>query len=490
MKGLNFKGFNKAFNRLDDSFYDLQTEDEKKLISDFAKSYFGSEDYFNDYELGNELTPSDCNYIFDCLIIYGFAATNIKAFEKRMFSDQSFCHQDFYNIAYFYGFMSLFSENYISLLSLFIEEIKDVSLPKLVQKDWREYANELSEIEVYDSLIKMSTRNVSLILDRVNGTNEVKTTLKRSILNKDENAFVETVVNANVNIDNVSAIITILSIINQIKETLQIITAIAESDDNAVSVGQIKHFIEKSVNDSNALMDDKTLELYQNISKADNGYIPNIDWSFQYSNMGRMEAFLLVIHHEIKKACSNLETVIKLEERINNWPYFKSLYEKIQSGEVIPNEYGIAAKPLSDFRDKFIQEMELPENTLVGAKNTKEFIESSRKQDKWYCMKLYKALVKANLLSYDNDTYYSFIYRMSIDYRGEAEPNKVVWLGKPRDIFYLIYWFCDNGESKIWKKTADFFCLPDGERLNTNGVKNHTKTPSPKMESIIKEISK
>ena len=136
-----------------------------------------------------------------------------------------------------------------------------------------------------------------------------------------------------------------------------------------------------------------------------------------------------------------------------------------------------------------VTESFLPENTLVGAKNPNEYLESNLSPDKWFCIRLYRALVNANYLSYNEDTYYSFIYRMSRDYKGKKEPIQIVWLGEPKEIYYFIYRFCNNAASKMWKKTATFYCLPEGVKLKENGVKNQAK-PSPKIESVLKEFFK
>ena len=185
-----------------------------------------------------------------------------------------------------------------------------------------------------------------------------------------------------------------------------------------------------------------------------------------------------------------MDAVSKVDRYIKDWHHFKSLSDRIYSGEIELSDYNPDESPLRDFRDKYLIKMELPENILVGAKKSDEYLESDRTPDKWYCIKLYQALVKANLLSYDDDTFYSFVYRMSRDYKGSEEPIKIVWLGKPREIYYLINWFCKDAASKMWKKTANFFCLPEGVKLKDNGVKNHTKTPTPKIASIIEEMSK
>lgn len=490
MKVLNFEGFEKAMDRIDPNFYETLPNNEKKLLADFVRSYFGQEDFFNrDFEVGNKMTPSDFSYVFDFHIYFVYAITNIPTLEKQFFSNSDFTHQDFCNIGYFYGFMSLFSEKYIELIRLFIEELKNISLPKLLQNDWTQYADEMSEAELYDSLVGMSHRNATLILDRVNCSNEIKVVLKQSVINKNEDAFIDTIINANVNIGNISAAVSMLSLLYYIKDAMFFYTQAFDELDS-ISEEQIRSYFGNIVKETQTLLDDEIIDLYQSVPMAVKGFLPNIDWGYWYRNRLKMDAFIVAFHHEIKRTSNDMEAVSKVDRYIKDWTYFKSLSDRIYSGEIELGDYNPDESPLRDFRDKFLMKMELPENILVGAKKSDEYLESDRTPDKWYCIKLYQELVKANLLSYDNDTFYSFIYRMSRDYKGSEEPIKIVWLGKPREIYYLINWFCKDAASKMWKKTANFFCLPEGAKLKDNGVKNQAQTPTPKIASIIEEMSK
>ena len=78
---------------------------------------------------------------------------------------------------------------------------------------------------------------------------------------------------------------------------------------------------------------------------------------------------------------------------------------------------------------------------------------------------------------------------MSCDYWGENEPCVIVWNGPLRDLFHLTFWFTDEGDSKIWKKTAQFFALVNGGEIKTNGAKNQAEGPSVRMKKFMKKVN-
>lgn len=494
MNELNISGCISAIDRFASINNYSLTEDEEKMLSNFFISFFGREDYFIANNKIKDDIFDDFSYMFDYLTAISFAATNIATIEKRIFCDKTFTHQDFYNVANFFGYLSLFTDSYIELLILFAKELETVSLPKILQKDWSSYFDDLSEVEIYDELVNMELRDATMILERVDCSYEVKNTLKESVINKDEDAFIKNVINSRLDLQYVSAAISIKSLLKQVLNALRIIIKVNDSKRNDISWKKIKKHYEDFVNEFNGILDeqltDNILGILQLENDKDSFCIPNIGWDYMYRNVGKLNAAICGIHQIIKNISFNIDVVCKLEKYIQESSYFKSLNDRIISGEVDLRTYELVSIPLSDFRDKFLFKLNLPDNVLKGAKRNDEYLESNRAADMWYCTRLYQSLVKANFLYYDEDTYYSFICRMSRDYKGKATPIQIVWLGKPREIYYLINWFCDNGASKMWHKTASFFSLADGTQLKEKGVLNQAKSPTPKISNVISEIIK
>ena len=98
-------------------------------------------------------------------------------------------------------------------------------------------------------------------------------------------------------------------------------------------------------------------------------------------------------------------------------------------------------------------------------------------------------MAKEGYLAYSEDAFYSFVCRMSCDYWGENEPCVIVWNGPLRDLFHLTFWFTDEGDTKIWKKTAQFFALVNGGEIKTNGAKNQAEGPSERMKGFMKKLN-
>ena len=145
-------------------------------------------------------------------------------------------------------------------------------------------------------------------------------------------------------------------------------------------------------------------------------------------------------------------------------------------------------RPLDMFRDMFLTQLQLPLKS-GKKKDKREYYEANRNQDQQSCIEIYKVLVNNDLLAYDEDTFYSFIYRMSFDYKGDKEPIQIAWKGKACELYQLIWWFSgDGGDTRLWSKNAKFFYLSNGEPIKTNGVKNQAIALTKRMEAIIKSL--
>ena len=491
MKKLHLEQFIKVSNIFESYFSDSQHKKEEQDLINFMMNYFGSE-YFDDFGNRKEDIIMACSDLFCISIMISYAVTKYPSFEKMVFKDDSFTHKDFYNLSYCLGFISLYNEDYLEFLSLYIEETRNISLSKALQKDWSEYNECMSEAEAYDYLSNLSLRSFTTILEQVNANTESKALLKKSIHDKDENTFIDTIIRNNIDLKGITGLINVITMIPKMGNLLEMVMVGFKEFGDTYSEEKVKHILDSCFNANELFFDDEmtqfAAELYQSIPKTESeSFIPGMDWSYLFHIQTKVQAVLLYLHNSIKSVTTDIATIAKIENLIQNWPYFNWLNERILSGEIDPEEYELIEEPLKEFRDTFIQKLELPENILVGAKNTKEYLESNYAPDKWFCIRLYHALVDAHFLSYDEETFYSFIYRMSRDYKGEAEPIQMVWLGEARELYYFIYRFCNNSASKIWNKTAMFFCMPEGVQLRTNGVKNQAK-PTPKIESIIKKF--
>ena len=142
------------------------------------------------------------------------------------------------------------------------------------------------------------------------------------------------------------------------------------------------------------------------------------------------------------------------------------------------------------FKDKFITELVIPEN--IKRKKSKNeyfcYVAKGGKMNEERCRRLYRALVDKSLLKWDEETYFSFMYRMCPDYAPQRDdPSSISWQGQSRELFSLI-WEYYEGTTKIWEKTKNFFHDINGIPPKINGAKNQAISPSTRMQGIFNSL--
>ena len=469
------------------------SDDVMKGLYEFVEKRYGGADFFDtDFE-HEENFQVYCRYMYDLCSLYAFCTINIPDYNKKCFIDEDIAHSVFYNIAYFWGFLSLFDEPTISLCKAFGKEISNLSIPKILQYNWSLNSNTVSEADVYDFLSTQSLRQLSVILTYIDTSDNVKNILKKCIISKDEDLFIKTIIESNININNISVLVSLIPSLEFYASTIQFVDKILnEGNPYWVETGELFHFIEQR----NIIVSKEEFDIISDLlsftpSDIKNKLcIPNLNWNYLYNNVVSFKAIVLYLHQHLKYVSNSFEVVSQIDNIIGRSRHLNFLNEAILSGETDPTEYIIEDEALTLFRNLFITLSPLPKNTLSGPKDTKKYIESGRdKQDYMSCTKIYKALAKAHMLSFDDETHYSFVYRFSKDYEGKDEPKPITWLGEPRELYEFIYWFENNGDSSPWKKGEEFFVKPDGSLYKMKGRTTRARKLSPRMTSIIKELN-
>ncbi len=487
MKELNLNGFYKMCDKFS-SYHKLDENETRRLYAFIGENF---DDDFASYDIeADKSWHSICSHMFAMCSWMAFGSLEFPLLEKALFSERDFTHADFFNVAWYFGVMSRLNSSYVLFLDHIVSELNSVTNQRLLQHDWSEFADGYSEIEVYDFLVEQSIREASLIMSNIESDSDVKTAIKQSVLSKDEDRFVRTVISSGIDLSNIAGYVKIHTLVEKIKFALPIFVGLLQDNDSSVNhlnnlMNVVNHSDDNRNEDENIVID-----IINRAAKDKEPLcVPNISWYNLYEKLLSHDSTLLEIHHLLKGMTSDIDIIVKLDELIESDPYLTSLANMGTDEEI---DYGKSAevkKQLEDFRDKFIQQMTLPINIIgksIKIKNHKEYIESSYKQDQWYCIKLYNELVKANLLDYDENVFYSFICRMSKDYQGEHEPDKIVWRGRPTDLFHFLYWFSDGGDGKIPSKAREFFIDPEGEPFKNNGSRSFLKgNPIEGLKSII-----
>jgi hypothetical protein len=369
---------------------------------------------------------------------------------------------------------------------LVINELKSVSFSKMLSDGSRMVNHEVSEVEFYDCLTTCSPRTMSLCLTHVDTDAETKRTLKDYLLDGNEDQFITTLIKSKANFAHVASVLSLFCAIRPLAAILSVYessTPIGSGEELSAYELLFKPYIESMPNEDlrsmRSIIDWKQSNYTENKNK---------DWFIAYSHAARCDSYFLFLHSVVSQFCNDVESSMKLSEYIQNDKYLKDIYNGIVNDYIdvlCYNPNGL--ETLLNYRKEFIDGLVLPLN-VEGKKDSEEYYDSNRKPDLNFCKKMYFALVENNLLSYDVTTYYSFVYRTCRKYRGEEAPNRIVWWGQPKDLYYLIYWFVDGANGKVWKKTKSFFIDSNGNEFHTNGVKNQADKPTPLMEKLIKEL--
>ncbi len=485
-KKIDFDKYNDFINR---AFSIIEASNFSDDINDKVSSLY--RDYLSDdfatYELSTEefCTYEDYCYLSQMATVLVSYIVSVPELYKKLFRDDTLTPSDFLNVVYFYEMMSVCKGSYIKLIDLFTNAYKGLSLEKLAQSvDEEELADldDISEVDFYDSINKFGTRSATLIIDQVQASRETKNSLKNSVLDDDEDTFFKICRQNDVDFKRAGWIAKVWYSFNAIGTLLK-----ALQSNNTFPEEEYSNII----GDKNLYSDEKSSEMAYDIlsvATSDNEDAPFcMDFYELYREIGIVEGYMVAMYKKMKSLSTSVTAMKELGDYIMS--EYNHLYNVVTIDNYDTCRYRIC-KPLDMFRDMFLTQLQLPLNS-GKKKDKREFYEANRNQDQQSCIEIYKVLVKNDLLSYDEDTFYSFIYRMSFDYQGDKEPTQIEWKGKACELYQLIWWFSGDGaDTRLWSKNAMFFYLSNGEPIKTNGVKNQAIAPTKRMEAVFKALKK
>ena len=463
--------------------------EERTIADDYLNLHKDGLPIFDEGKLPEDFQNSCGNFAAAML----YLSSKINSVEKLFFEDKQIAYDEFYNTACLLYFVQKSnSTSHRMFFNLYFQEINDVTLAGIISI----FANEpcpekyrISESEFYNSLQELSLSDVSLIFCLIDGDSETLSVLKKSIIDKDEDRFLNTLMTHEIDYQTSAFISAIWLMILKEKDLFGrgFLQCCSEE-----SVNKIIEFLNSMITNR---MDFKLLkrkhELVSLLSSPKEDIFKNTiaDWEalMQYLQSAKLvwgnnHRWLRLISPS-KEATSQFDTILMEDKE------FAELYEDYLSQNEPPL---VEFKPklipeFALFKEKFLERLIL--SPSIGKKTISDYIQSSKCYNKDFCSKLYYALAKEGYLAYSEDVFYSFVCRMSCDYWGENEPCVIVWNGPLRDLFHLTFWFTDEGDSKIWKKTAQFFALVNGGEIKTNGAKNQAEGPSARMKKFMKKVN-
>lgn len=422
-----------------------------------------------------------------------YLSSKINSVEKLFFEDKQIAYDEFYNTAcLFYIIQESASTSHRMFFNLFIQEINDVTLAGIISIFGNEPCPDkyhISESEFYNSLQELSLSDVSLIFCLIDGDSETLSVLKKSIVDKDEDRFLNTLMTHEIDYQTSANILDFWLIILKYKTLFGTQIQQRWSEEsldkligalNCMSTDRMDFNLLKLNHDIVSLLTNLKEDIFKHT-------IADCEAIMQGMRSGKLiwglnHRWIRLISPS-KEATSQLDTILMEDKEL------AELYEDYLSQNEPPlEEFEPKLIPeFALFKEKFLERLIL--SPSIGKKTISDYIQSSKCYNKDFCSKLYYALAKEGYLAYSEDAFYSFVCRMSCDYWGENEPCVIVWKGPLRDLFHLTFWFTDEGDSKIWKKTAQFFALVNGGEIKTNGAKNQAEGPSKRMKEFMKKLN-
>lgn len=469
---------NRAISIIEASNFSDDVDDKvRSLCSDYISDDFAT------YELGTEefLTYEDYCYLFQTALVLVSYIVSVPELYKKLFRDDSLTPSEFLNMVYYYETKSVCIGSYIKLVDLFTNAYKGISLEKLVKSiDEEELADleDISEVDFYDSINKFGIRNTTLIIDQVQASRETKNNLKNAVIDDDEDTFFKICRQNDVDFKRAGWIAKVWYSFNAMGSLLK-----ALQKNNTFPEEEFSNFI----GDKNVYSDDFSSEMAYNalsIATSDDA-IYCMDFYELHRIVCIAEGYMIAMYKKMKSLSTSVAAMKELGDYIMS--EYNYLYDVVTIDNFDTCRYRVC-RPLDMFRDMFLTQLQLPLKS-GKKKDKREYYEANRNQDQQSCIEIYKVLVNNDLLAYDEDTFYSFIYRMSFDYKGDKEPIQIAWKGKACELYQLIWWFSgDGGDTRLWSKNAKFFYLSNGEPIKTNGVKNQAIALTKRMEAIIKSL--
>lgn len=323
------------------------------------------------------------------------------------------------------------------------------------------------------------------LINKVSGPKDIIQILKKFVITKDETEFINCVLLNNISLDTIKE-----GCINFVLfDALQKAYSQSELDDNLDTVSDVFK--------TPLLRDEVFIQrFFTAISQGEDAIF---DYFSSLQNDEIYDAYVTHIYSTIPivarllEVCPDYQLVKQYNELIEKEQFFKDIlteYEDINKLKELC-KISFIIPIFEEFKRCYIADIELPPSCGV-AKDEKMFFSGNKLPRESYMRKLYRELVDENLLSWDEETFFSFMYRMSREYKPsiedtEARLKPIVWKGEPRDLFTLIFTFFE-GDTKIWKKCGKFFVDTQGNPI-VKGNKNMTKSITDLMKKILRNNS-
>lgn len=489
MKNLDFDKYREFLASFKPFYEDLENPEKRTEKAQSQIDEYLSDD-FDTYEMseGDDCTYEDFCYMNQEAILHAIYLINTPGLYDKVFKEGKLTPVEFFTFAYFYGYMAIVTnKKFGELFKAYVKFTDGLSLKKLLQgiKDTNiEGVDEVSEVDFYDKMQRLSTREITLFIEQIDTKREIKNQLKDSIISNDENKFFQLCRENNLNFQKPAIVLNLWISLCTSKDFFS--QAMTGTDNNSVEKA-----ISSLMHKEDLELDEEEFDRLDNLKdflNPNNEGIPELNYYELYRITSNQEAFIIVCFRKFERFSTDTEGVDQLKKVIQSYPYYNRLYETETLKEWATCNYRVYA-PLIEFKDTFLTEKTLPEQ-VAGEKSTSDYYDSNNCFTQLDLIHIYKLLVKYDMIGYEDETFYSLIYRLSNKYKGESKPTVIVWRGVPNDLYYFVEWFTGGSTAgKKWDKTVKFFIFENGESPRKDPC-HYKNKPSSKMLSFEKEFKK
>ncbi len=437
------------------------------------------------YQKDND-NMSDLVYLQNVIAL----CNNYPEIKNRIFNGQSkISCEEIYQYTYLLAIDDLFEYiEKIGLLKACAHIVETITLDSLI--DYPLFTDvelpKLTEHDVFEILRYIPVSTMLTLVNRISATQEINIQIKECVLNADEETFINLIVFNRLSLDTIIADCCSLIFLSSIKESFELIEKITEGSickTNIIRTPIVKdEVLIKRIETSLAQGESSLADYYSNIAQND---IYDLGWTLIYELITRITLLSAV--------CPNYELVKQFNNLIAQEEILKGIQEEYGTIGKIEHIYHInfIIPVVEEFRRNFIIDLPLPPS-CDEKKDTRECFSGYTMRHEVEMNKLYRSLTNADIISWDEDTYFSFMYRTCTGYRPSNEDaekmlKSIVWKGELRDLFAMVYHLF-YGDTRLWKKCEKFFLNPQGDILKIpKGCINMAKAPSDKMENILKK---
>lgn len=426
---------------------------------------------------------------FKLVEIMATLAVSSPDFEKKYFrSENPVNHTDFYNLGYQTAVDFIGLDKHRDFLLAMVDEFDTVYLGRLIQyQEGADIRMSLSEWDFYDILEAMSPREVSQLMELLGVDRKAKHKLEKCVSKKEIEAFVNILSSLSpTGYETAAATIKLWYEITLLKKAIP--NLLEDTADNRCITDTLYSIIE----DRHVNSDSMTVEMVYSMDEEPIApfQIASLNYHLIYQRISTLYAVLIFLHNNLQYCSTNVESVKRIRRCISVWEYAEELEKWILEEKIDPFGYADSVESLENFKKEFLAELNIPKSIGKEKKSNEYFCYASGKKeiDEVECRKLYKALADERLLEWNEETCFSFMYRMCPSYTPKKDtPSPIIWLGTTRELFNLI-WEYYEGSTKIWEKTRKFFHNINGIPPKINGAKNQAISPSARMQRIFDSL--